>query len=114
MGHSMAVINIVGRLTRDSELKYTQNGNAVCHFTVATDSRVKSGEEYVDEPSFWDCELWGKLGETLSDKLRKGRLVGLSGPVRIDRWEQDGQPRTKVKVDAKVVELIGGVITREG
>lgn len=112
MSQSAAVINLVGRLTRDSELKYTQNGNAVTHFSVATDSRVKKGSEYIDEPSFWDCELWGKLGESLNASLTKGKLITLSGAVRIDRWEQDGQPRTKVKVTVSTINLLGGVMAR--
>lgn len=103
----MAAITLVGRLTRDAELKYTNAGDAICHFSIATDTRVKKGSEYVDEPSFWDVDLWGKRGESINQYLTKGKLVAVSGSARIERWEQDGQPRSKVKVNASDVQLLG-------
>ena len=99
---------LVGRLVRDAELKYTPGGQAVCHFSVATSSRVKKGDQWVDESSFWDVDLWGKRAESVNQYLTKGKLVALQGDMRQDKWEQDGQSRMKVKITANDVQLLGG------
>ena len=103
----LSVAVLVGRLTRDAELKYTNSGQAVCHFSVATSSRKKKGDQWVDEASFWDVDLWGKQGESLNQYLVKGKLVAVEGSMRQDRWEQDGQSRMKVIVSANTVQLLG-------
>jgi single-strand DNA-binding protein len=103
----LSVAVIVGRLTRDAELKYTPSGQAVCHFSVATSSRVKRGDQWVDESSFWDVDLWGKRAESVNQYLTKGKLVALQGDMRQDKWEQDGQGRMKVKITASDVQLLG-------
>ena len=104
----LSVAVLVGRLTRDAELKYTPSGAAVCHFSVATSAKKKKGDQWVEEASFWDVELWGKQGESLNQYLVKGKLVAVEGSMRQDRWEQDGQPRMKVLVSANTVQLLGG------
>lgn len=98
---------IVGRLTRDAELKYTNSGMAICHFSVATSARVKKGDQWVDESSYWDVDLWGKLGETINQYLTKGKLVAVQGDMRQDHWEKDGQTRMKVVIKANDVQLLG-------
>lgn len=104
----LSIAVLVGRLTRDAELKYTNSGQAVCHFSVATSTRRKKGDQWIDEPSYWDVDLWGKSGESLNQYLTKGKLVAVEGSMRQDRWEQDGQTRTKVIVSANTVQLLGG------
>jgi single-strand DNA-binding protein len=103
----LAVAVIVGRLTRDAELKYTNSGQAVCHFSVATGSRRKKGDQWVEESSFWDVDLWGKPGESINQYLTKGKLVAVEGAMRQDRWEQDGQTRSKTIISANSVQLLG-------
>jgi len=103
----LSVAVLVGRLTRDAELKYTNSGQAVCHFSVATSSRKKKGDQWIDEASFWDVDLWGKQGESLNQYLVKGKLVAVEGAMRQDRWEQDGQSRMKVIISANSVQLLG-------
>jgi single-strand DNA-binding protein len=104
----LAVAVIVGRLTRDAELKYTNSGQAVCHFSVATSSRRKKGDQWIEEPSFWDVDLWGKQGESINQYLTKGKLVAVEGAMRQDKWEQDGQTRSKTQITANTVQLLGG------
>jgi single-strand DNA-binding protein len=99
---------LVGRLTRDAELKYTANGQAVCKFSVALNRRRKSGDQWVDEANFFDIVLWGKQGESLNQYLIKGKQVGVDGELRQDRWEQDGQNRSKVEIVANNIQLLGG------
>jgi len=107
----MADINhvvLVGRLTRDAELKYTAGGQAVCKFSVAINRRRKNGEQWVDEANYFDVVLWGRQGEALNQYLLKGKPVGVEGELRQDRWQQDGQARTKVEIVANNIQLLGG------
>ncbi len=104
----LAVATVVGRLTRDAELKYTNSGQAICSFSVATNSRVKKGDQWVDEPNYWDVDLWGKKAESVNQYLTKGKLVAVHGDIRQDKWEKDGQQRMKVRINANDVQLVGG------
>jgi single-strand DNA-binding protein len=96
---SLSVTTKEGRLTRDAELKYTTGGQAILHFSIVTSRRVKKNEQYVEEPSFWDCVLWGKQGESLAQYMTKGKGVVVSGEEYQDRWEQEGVQRMKVCVN---------------
>lgn len=104
----LSIAVLVGRLTRDAELKYTNGGTALCKFSIATGTRKKKDGAWVDEASFWDIELWGKQGESLNQYLTKGKQVAVEGTMRQDRWEQDGQTRSKVIISANSVQLLGG------
>ncbi|MDR2471466.1 MAG: single-stranded DNA-binding protein [Treponema sp.] len=99
---------LIGRLTRDAELKYTAGGQAVCKFSIAVNRRKKSGDQWVDEPNFFDIVVWGRQGESINQYLVKGKLVGVDGELRQDRWEQDGQNRSRVEIVAANVQLLGG------
>jgi single-strand DNA-binding protein len=101
-------VALIGRLTRDAELKYTANGQAVCKFSVAVNRRRKNGDQWEDEPNFFDVVLWGRQGETLNQYLIKGKQVGVDGELRQDRWTQDGQNRSKVEIVAANLQLLGG------
>ena len=107
----MADINhvvLVGRLTRDAELKYTTSGQAVCKFSIAVNRRRKNGDQWEDEANFFDIVLWGRQGETLNQYLLKGKAVGVDGELRQDRWQQDGQNRSKIEIVAGNIQLLGG------
>ena len=107
----MADINhvvLVGRLTRDAELKYTANGQAVCKFSVAINRRRKNGDQWEDEANYFDIVLWGRQGEAVNQYLLKGKTVGIEGELRQDRWQQDGQNRSKVEIVANNIQLLGG------
>jgi single-strand DNA-binding protein len=99
---------LIGRLTRDAELKYTANGQAVSKFSIAVNRRRKNGDQWVDEANFFDIVVWGRQGESLNQYLIKGKLVGIDGELRQDRWEQDGQNRSKVEIVANNLQLLGG------
>ena len=107
----MADINhvvLIGRLTRNAELISMSSGQAVCKFSIAVNRRKKNGEQWEDEPNFFDIIVWGKQGEALHQYLVKGKMVGIEGGLRQDRWQQDGQNRSKVEIVANYVQLIGG------
>jgi len=107
----MADINhvvLVGRLTRDAELKQTSSGQAVCKFSLAVNRRRKNGDQWEDEANFFDVVIWGRQGEALNQYLLKGKMVGVDGELRQDRWQQDGQNRSKVEIVANYLQLLGG------
>lgn len=107
----MADVNhviLIGRLTRDAELKYTSGGMAVCKFAIAVNKRRKQGEQWVDEANFFDIVLWGRSGETINQYLVKGKQVAVEGELHQNRWEQDGQSRSKIEINANNVQLLGG------
>jgi single-strand DNA-binding protein len=99
---------LVGRLTRDAELKYTSGGQAVCKFSLAINRRKKNGDQWEDEPNFFDVVCWGRQGEALNQYMLKGKQVGVEGQLRQDRWEQDGQNRSRVQIIASNIQLLGG------
>ena len=99
---------LVGRLTRDAELKTIASGQAVCKFSIAVNRSKKNGEQWEDEPNFFDVVLWGRRGEALHQYMNKGKLVAIDGELRQDRWQQDGQNRSKVEIVANNIQLLGG------
>lgn len=107
----MADINnvvIVGRLTRDAELKYTSGGTAVSKLGIAVNKRKKQGDEWKEEASFFDVTLWGKMAEGLNTYLVKGKQIAVEGELEQERWEKDGQNHSKVTITASNVQLLGG------
>jgi len=106
----MAEINsvvLVGRLTRDAEMKYTQGGAAIVKFSLAINRRKKVGETWTDEANFFDVSMMGKSAESVHKFLTKGKMVGIQGELRQNRWEQDGQARSKVEIFAFSLQLLG-------
>ncbi len=101
-------VMLIGRLTRDAELKYTPNGFAISNFSIAVNRRRKNGDQWVDEVSYFEINLFGKSAESLKQYLLKGKQVGIDGELRQDRWEQDGQSRSKIVINANNVQLLGG------
>jgi len=99
---------LIGRLTRDAELKYTANGSAVSKFSIAVNRNRKVGDTWQDEANFFDVTLWGNRGEKLNQYLTKGKQIGVQGELRQSRWEQDGQPRSRVEIHALNIQLLGG------
>ncbi len=99
---------LIGRLTRDAELKYSSGGAAICRFSLAINRRKKQGDEWVEEANFFDVVLFGKSGESINQYLVKGKQVAVEGELHQNRWEQDGQSRSKVEIYATNVQLLGG------
>jgi single-strand DNA-binding protein len=99
---------LIGRLTRDAEFKYITNGQAVCKFSLAINRKKKTGDQWVDDVNYFDVVLWGRQAESLNQYLQKGKQVAVEGELRQDRWEQDGQNRSKVEIVANNLQLLGG------
>ncbi|MEW6550237.1 MAG: single-stranded DNA-binding protein [Spirochaetota bacterium] len=108
------VVVLMGRLTRDAELKYTKSGMPVARFSLAVKRSRKQDDQWVEETSFFDIDFYGKSAESIHKYLVKGQQVGVEGELRQDRWEQDGQPRSKVIVVAGNVRLLGSAPGGQG
>lgn len=107
----MADVNhviLIGRLTRDAEIKYTSGGTAVSKFSIAVNKKRKQGEEWIEEANFFDVVLWGRAAEALNQYLVKGKQVAVEGELHQNRWEKDGQTHSKVEINANNVQLLGG------
>lgn len=102
---------LVGRLTRDGELTYTQNGKAVLKIALAVNRSIKQGEQWADETAFFDVTCWGIMAEGLKQRIGRGSLVGVVGRLCQDRWKdkQTGQNRTKIYILAETVEVLKGL-----
>lgn len=100
-------VTLMGNITRDIELRYVGD-NTVCDIGLAVNERRKKGSEWVDETMFIDVTCWGRTAEIAHQYLRKGSPVLVSGRLKLDQWEQDGNKRTKHKVTCDRLQLIGG------
>lgn len=101
---------IVGRLTRDPELKYAPSGAPVCSFGLATSRRfTKEDGQKGEDTTFLDVDVWKRLAEICAQFLKKGREVLVMGTLRQSRWTdaKTQQQRSKVKIVANLVQFLG-------
>ncbi len=108
MASDVNVVVLVGRLTRDCTLRYTQNGSPIISFTVAVNRAKRNADgSWSDEASFVDCTYFNQNAQNLSQFLTKGRQVAISGELRQSKWEgQDGQSRSKLEVIVNTLNLL--------
>lgn len=96
-------VEIIGNLTRDPELRFTPNNQAVASFAVATNRRYKDQTgNWVDSPAeYHEVVIWGQLGERCNQVLHKGERVFIAGRLQTRSWEaQDGSKRYKTELVA--------------
>lgn len=101
---------VVGRLTRDPELKYVPSGAPVCSFSLATSRRWTNAEgQKAEATTFLDVDVWRRMAEICAQFLKKGREVLVMGSLRQDRWldKTTQQPRSRIKVVAQQVQFLG-------
>lgn len=114
----MADINsvvLVGRLTRDCELKYTQNGQAISRFSLAVNRAKRTADgRWEEETNFFDCVYFGKAADAVSPYLKKGRQIAIQGELRQSRWESDGQSRSRVEIFVNNLSLCSSGENRGG
>lgn len=102
----MNEIILIGRLTRDPELRYLPNtGTPVATFTLAVNRDYKDKEGNV-QADFIPVEVMGKVADFVMNYITKGRLVAIKGSIRIDRYTKDDENRTFTKVSAKSVQAL--------
>lgn len=104
-------IIIIGRLGRDPEMRYTQGGQAVTSFSVATDRRWTDSNGQQQERTVWfRVSAWRRLAETCNQYLSKGRLVMVEGELQEPKPYQsrDGEWRASLDITAREVKFLGG------
>jgi single-strand DNA-binding protein len=109
----MASVNkviLIGNLGRDPELRYTQGGQAVANFTLATNERFSTKDGEKQERTEWHRVVaWGRTGELCAQYLSKGRSVYLEGRLQTREWEdKEGQKRRTTEIVANTVQFLGG------
>ncbi len=106
--NDMNVLAINGRLVREAILSYSNSGMAIGKFSIASNRSVKKGDKWEDEAGFYDCVMFGKMAQSVNQYLTKGQQVSIAGEIRQERWEKDGQNRSKVVIIVNHLQLMGG------
>lgn len=107
---SLNKVMLIGNVTRDPEVKFTPKGSAVADLGLAINrSYTNQAGEKVEEVTYVDVELWGRLAEIAGEYAKKGRSVFIEGRLRMDSWEdkQSGQKRNRLKVVGEGLQLLG-------
>ena len=100
---------LVGRLTRDPELKYLTSGTALCKMGLAVSRNYKSKDgERREDTVFVDVTVWERTAEFCGENLKKGRPILVEGRLKSDQWEdkQTGQKRTKIEVHGERIQTL--------
>ena len=103
---------LVGRLTKDAELKQSGNGTYIANFCIALSRAKKVGEEWEEQPHFFYLNIFGKRAESLTPYLLKGQTVSIEGHLEQDRWESNGVQHSKMALVIDDIQLIGSVKKR--
>jgi single-strand DNA-binding protein len=99
---------LLGNLTRDIEVRYTPGGTAVSEAGLAVNDRRKSQTgEWIEETTFVDVTLWGRTAEIAGQYLTKGSPILIEGRLKLDTWESEGQKRSKLRVVAERMQMLG-------
>ena len=99
---------LVGNITRTPELRQTPSGLSVTDIGLAVNSRRKTASgESIDEVTFVDITLWGREAEVVCEYTSKGSPILVEGRLKQESWESEGQRRTKMKVIAERIQLLG-------
>jgi len=109
MARSFNQVILMGNLTRDPELRTIPSGQQVCSFSLALNRSYKGSDgNWQEATDYIDVVAWGPLGERVAQYLSKGRPCLVNGRLQSRSWEQDGQKRSKVEVNAQDVTFLGG------
>ena len=100
-------VQLIGRLGRDPETRFTPKGSKICQFSVAVDHRWRGADGEMKERTNWfNIEAWGRLGEVCHEYLKKGSLIFLEGRLKTDKYEEKGETRYFTKVVAQSLEFL--------
>jgi single-strand DNA-binding protein len=102
-------VQLIGRLGKDPESKYTPTGKKVCHFSLAVSNRWKDKNGETKESTEWvNIEAWGRLGEVCQEYLKKGSLIFVEGRLKTDKYEDRERGETKyfTKIVAQTLQFL--------
>jgi len=98
---------VIGRLTRDPELRYTPNGAAVASFSIASNRSYTINNEKKEEVSFFNCVAWTKLAELIVQYGKKGNRICVDGRLQQKSWDdQSGSKRTTIEIVADNIQFL--------
>ena len=97
----------MGNLAAGPELRYLPGGTAIVDVAIAVNERFKKDGETVESVSFVDCTFFGRTAEVVNEYLEKGSPILAEGRLKQDRWEKEGQKRSKLKVVVEQMKMIG-------
>jgi single-strand DNA-binding protein len=98
---------LIGNLTREIEIKYTQGGMAICNNALAVNEKRKVGTEYVDDTLFIDITFFGKTAEIAAEYVKKGSSVLVEGRLKLEKWEKEGEKRQKISLAVDKLVMLG-------
>lgn len=99
-------VQLIGRLGKDPEGKFTPTGKKVTHFSVAVSNRWKKDGEMKEYTEWVYIEAWGRLGEVCQEYLKKGSLVYIEGRLKTDKYEDKGETKYHTKVVALSLQFL--------
>ena len=101
---SINSVTLVGRAGRDPEVRYFESGTVVANLTMAVNRRNRD-----DEPDWFNLEIWGKQAQVAADYVKKGSLIGITGSLKIDSWQDksSGEKRQRPVIRVDRLELLG-------
>jgi single-strand DNA-binding protein len=99
-------VQLIGRLGKDPEGKYTPSGKKVTHFSIAISQRWKANGEAKEYTEWVNVETWGRLGEVCQEYLKKGSLVYIEGRLKTEKYEDKGETKYFTKVVALTLQFL--------
>jgi single-strand DNA-binding protein len=102
---NLNVVNLVGRVGGEPDVKYFESGSVKCNLTLAVNRRTSKS----DQPDWFNLELWGKTAEVAGNYVRKGSLIGVQGSLKIETWSDrtTGTNRSKPVIKVDRLDLLG-------
>ncbi len=102
---SLNVVNLVGRVGAEPDVRYFESGSVVCRIPLAVDRRSRNN----DQPDWFNLELWGRNAEVAAQYVRKGGQIGISGSLKFEHWQDraTGADRSQPVVRVDRLELLG-------
>jgi len=107
--HSLNDVKLVGRLTKDPEVRYTTQGTAVCRFRLSVNRRYrdKNSSEWKDDTAFVPCTVWRENADRCGQRLKKGSPVFVEGRLKSKDWvTKEGQKRFDLEVDVSRIQFL--------
>lgn len=107
MANDINRIFLIGRLTKDPDLRYTQGGTSIASFSLANNRTYSAQNEKKEQVSFFNCIAWGKQGEVIAQHCKKGQRIGIEGRLQQRSWQdQSGAKRSTVEIVVENVQFL--------
>ncbi len=107
MANDLNRVILVGRLTRDPELRQTNQGTSYCRFSIANNRSYTTGGDKKEETSYFNCVAWGRQAELINQYAKKGKQLAVDGRLQQRSWQnQEGKSQSTVDVIAERVQFL--------